>query len=147
MSSLRSRHDDWEGCSSPLPNPPRRPTTASDHGEGRRHDHRKPKDGLQEGTRTDGDHGEGQRQPTQKKPAGERARTTPLRLFASKPRQRRQSATEGPRGLFPPSPGQKGARMPSWRRTTKTPPPEAGWGGSRGGGTSAPPRVVERRPV
>ena len=46
---------DWEGCGSPLPNPPRRPTTASDHGQERRHDHRKPKDGLQEGTRTDGD--------------------------------------------------------------------------------------------
>ena len=51
---------DWEGCSSPLPNPPQRPTTASNHGNGRQHDRRKPKNGLQEEERTVGNHGNGQ---------------------------------------------------------------------------------------
>jgi hypothetical protein len=87
MSSLRSRHDDWEGCGSPLPNPPRRLAIDGNHGNEWRHSHRKPKDGLQEGTRTVGNHGNGRRQPTQKKPAGERNERNPSR-FPPKNRRR-----------------------------------------------------------
>ena len=49
---------------------------------------------------------------------------------------------------LPHSPGQKGARMPSWAvlaADNKKPTPKRG--GSLVGGTSAAPRVVEHRPV
>ena len=40
-SSLRSRHINWEGATTPLPNPPPRPATGSHHENGPQHSHRK----------------------------------------------------------------------------------------------------------
>ena len=46
-----------------------------------------------------------------KETSGGKSEDNPLRLCALKPPQRRQSATEGRKGSFPPSLVQKGARM------------------------------------
>ena len=58
---------DWEGCSSPLPNPPRRFATNGDHVNGRQHDCRKPKG------RSPRRSSDGRQQPNRKTPAGNRA--------------------------------------------------------------------------
>ena len=89
------------GGGSPLPNPHRRLTIDSNHGNERRHSHRKPKDGLQEGTRTVGNHGNGQAITDPKKASGEKRRRRSCSILHSKSLRRCSSAT-GERGKINP---------------------------------------------